>query len=151
MDAPVKTALLWPAVVTDSNPALLGVEALPESCFNQAFLGPWTPCVNTTTAGKSRVVVSNSVPPFQPAPYCPYGVGGGYCMPHEADCPFAGMVCPMQEGAPADGDVLVPQHMTFTVPLHGFPTNPSAPHTLYVLLMVLQLVVVLLVLLVLVP
>ena len=99
---------------------------LPESCFTTQWPN-FTSCVEYGIEGDSRYVHSNSLPPFSVAPYCPYGVGNGYCMKGETDCPFHGMVCPAQEGAPATGDIPVATRTTFNIPAKPDPTNPEKP------------------------
>ena len=69
---------------------------------------------------KLRYVLTNSIPPYEVAPYCPFGVGKGYCLPDGAtNCSnFYGLTCPAQKGAPATGDVEVPQVMLYAFNLY---------------------------------
>lgn len=85
------------------------------------------------TDEKLRYVLTNSIPPYEVAPYCPFGVGKGYCLPDGAtNCSqFYGLTCPAQKGAPATGDVEVPQVMLYAMNLYPDPTNSSLPLNLY--------------------
>eukprot|EP01084_Bolivina_argentea_P033269 61560_1 len=80
-----------------------------------------------------RYVLTNSIPPFEVAPYCPFGVGKGYCLPAGAtNCTqFYGLVCPAQPNSPPTGDVEVPQIMLYAFPNAPDPTNDSKPLNLY--------------------
>ena len=80
-----------------------------------------------------RYVLTNSIPPFEVEPYCPFGVGLGYCLPAGAtNCTqFYGLVCPAQPNAPSNGDVEVPQIMMYAFDLYPDPTNKSKPMNLY--------------------
>jgi len=99
---------------------------------------PWpntTNCVEwfTDEVEQVRYVLTNSIPPFLVEPYCPFGVGKGYCLPDGAtNCSqFQGLTCPGQQGAPPTGDVWTPQIMLYAFPLFPDPTNASAPRNLY--------------------
>lgn len=99
---------------------------------------PWpntTNCVEwfTDTDEQVRYVLTNSIPPFLVEPYCPFGVGKGYCLPDGAtNCSqFQGITCPGQQGAPPTGDVWVPQVMLYAFDLFPDPTNASRPLNLY--------------------
>eukprot|EP01084_Bolivina_argentea_P033267 61557_1 len=81
-----------------------------------------------------RYALTNSIPPYPVKPYCPFGIGKGYCMTgenHDSCSQFKGMECPAQPGAPPTGDVPVAQLVLYGVPLNPDPTNPKAPQYVY--------------------
>jgi len=80
-----------------------------------------------------RYVMTNSIPLYHVDPYCPFGVGKGYCLPGgSTHCPmFRGIVCPGQRGAPSTGDVPVAVSQLYGFPMKPDPTNASRPLNLY--------------------
>ena len=138
-------------VIADADASDHG--SLPDSCFL-----PWPTvqnCAEWSEAGMMRVVESNNVPPFFVPPYCPFGLGQGYCQSpsqgNSTDCPpFAGRVCPCVNNTgfsdpppgpgngttcpaanPASGDVLMPVYQRFEIPLHPDPTDVAKPLHMY--------------------
>ena len=62
-----------------------------------------THCIDwwTDSDDNMRYCLSNSIPPYPVEPYCPFGVGKGYCMTgenHDECQQFKGMECPAQPG-----------------------------------------------------
>ena len=132
---------------------------LPESCLST----PWPAvksCAKWSVDGSWRVLESNNVPPFYVPPYCPFGLGEGYCAsPAQGNstdsAPFMGLRCPCVPNATAaleegvgdspgpgtgitcpeetgrTGDVLVPAFQYFRFPLHPDPTEASKPRHMY--------------------
>ena len=88
-----------------------------------------------------RTVESNSVPPYHVEPYCPFGIGEGYCnSPIEGssyNCTiFKDMKCPCEPGTEAcfateAGDVLTPYYQYFEMPLYPDPTRDDLPRQMY--------------------
>jgi hypothetical protein len=88
------------------------------------------------------MVEGNSIPDHnehgeafkQISPYCPFGVGGGYCLPQETKCFFAHMKCPNQsiaENMSLSGDVPVPYQIYYEFPLNPDPTADDLPNHMY--------------------
>ncbi|KAJ1454640.1 hypothetical protein M885DRAFT_521580 [Pelagophyceae sp. CCMP2097] len=115
--------------------------SLPDYCFepwpNHSNCAKWS----IDEARGLRLLESNGVPPFEVQPYCPFGLGQGYCGSpasghNSTDCdPFAGMLCPCVGGraCPAAtpalrGDVLVPIYQYFEFPVSPDPTAGSPKH-----------------------
>ena len=72
--------------------------SLPDSCFI-SWPGVKNCATWNTSSNTLRVLESNNVPTYQVPPYCPFGVGQGYCQSptvgNSSNCaPFAGRVCP---------------------------------------------------------
>eukprot|EP00755_Sulcionema_specki_P035290 Sspe_Gene.104612::Locus_81227_Transcript_4_5_Confidence_0.583_Length_1223::g.104612::m.104612 len=121
----------------------------PSSLPAECFAGQWpnlTTCVKWTTdeAKGLRICESNNVPPYHVYPYCPFGVGEGYCnappVGNSTDCPpFRGLVCPCVPGSgrgcpsgnPSTGDVMVPIYQRFEFPLRPDPTSDEKPLHMY--------------------
>eukprot|EP00756_Hemistasia_phaeocysticola_P012165 Hpha_TRINITY_DN15176_c0_g22::TRINITY_DN15176_c0_g22_i1::g.127836::m.127836 len=117
---------------------------LPDGCLS----GAWpnlTSCVkwyDNHLTGK-KICESNGVPPYKVYPYCPFGVGDGYCKSpsqgNSTDCkPFDGLTCPCKvgsrscpSGTPSSGDVMVPVYQKFEFPLKPDPTDASKPLHMY--------------------
>ena len=108
---------------------------LDDSCFE-----PYPNLKNCVTdvvqANGSRVVETNSVPPYAFEPYCPFGAGKGYCFdpPGSFDCDWGAMVCPAQKFARdrnISGDVMMPWYEKFVFPARPDPTVASAPRHIY--------------------
>ena len=89
-----------------------------------------------------RTLESNAVPPYYIPPYCPYGIGQGYCqsptLGNTTDCDeFRDMKCPCEEGSidcPKStqvGDVLTPFYQYFEFPLNPDPTKEGLPRNMY--------------------
>lgn len=103
-------------------------------------------CVEWSVSEKNgtRSCESNDVPPFYVPPYCPFGIGEGYCQSptvgDSTDCPpFKGKKCPCDPsvdnscppGTPKTGDVMVATYQKFIFPLHPDPTDDSKPLHMY--------------------
>lgn len=93
-------------------------------------------CVEITTDKWYRYITSNSVPDFYMNPYCPIGVGFGYCTQYEIDhkqCLFPNLTCGKDNGPGTTpyGDVWTPLKATFRIPLWGDPTRPDRPFDMY--------------------
>ena len=82
------------------------------------------------------------MPPYYVPPYCPFGIGQGYCQsPTEGDstdcAPFDGMTCPCEEGTDGCdtttdvGDVLASIYQYFEFPLNPDPTVNDGPKHMY--------------------
>jgi len=85
-------------------------------------------CVEWWEDDDTRYCLSNGIPPYEVKPYCPFGVGKGYCMTgknHDKCAAFFDWHCPRQNGAPPEGDVPV-----FYITLYGLPLNPDPTRTL---------------------
>eukprot|EP01062_Namystynia_karyoxenos_P015672 TRINITY_DN156_c0_g2_i4.p2 TRINITY_DN156_c0_g2~~TRINITY_DN156_c0_g2_i4.p2 ORF type:complete len:399 (+),score=115.75 TRINITY_DN156_c0_g2_i4:74-1198(+) len=127
------------------TPAAAGARRgrLPDSCFDA-----WPKvqqCAEWYESGTERHLESNGVPPYYVPPYCPFGLGQGYCANPAAgnstDCPpFRGKVCPCVPDAdgrgcpaatPDSGDVLVPTYQHFIFPLKPDPTDARKPLHMY--------------------
>ena len=89
-----------------------------------------------------RTLESNSVPPYYVQPYCPFGIGQGYCQSpiqgDSTDCDvFRDMTCPCEEGSMGCetstdvGDVLAPAYQYFEFPLYPDPTKEDLPRHMY--------------------
>ena len=89
-----------------------------------------------------RTLESNSVPPYYVEPYCPFGIGEGYCQSpidgSSTDCSiFHGITCPCIEGTRGCetstdvGDVLKPAYQNFEFPLYPDPTKSDLPKHMY--------------------
>lgn len=93
-------------------------------------------CVKIVTDDKFRYISSNSVPDFYMNPYCPLGVGYGYCTDDEISrdaCVFPELTCGAKNGpgSTEHGDVWVPFKTTFKIPLEGDPTRCDRPWDMY--------------------
>lgn len=93
------------------TPKELGESSFPElasACFNVTWqsvvaargdkeklgtTGAWGSCVATVEDDSYRYFTSNSVPSHFFPPYCPLGIGLGYCVANDDDCAFDGLVC----------------------------------------------------------
>ena len=112
------------------------------ACLNQTWPNVEN-CVlwNTLPDVGLRTVESNSVPPYHVEPYCPFGIGEGYCnSPIEGssyNCTiFKDMKCPCEPGTEAcfateAGDVLTPYYQYFEMPLYPDPTRDDLPRQMY--------------------
>ncbi len=141
--------------------------SLPDDCFSKAWpdvqnCAKWSTGrssdANASSSAHVRVLESNNVPPFFVPPYCPFGLGQGYCQSpsqgNSTDCaPFAGKVCPCvpetnnsslrddpsgpgtgtacPAGNLPSGDVLVPVYQRFEFPHLPDPTDPAKPLHMY--------------------
>ena len=70
-------------------------------------------CVEITTDKWYRYITSNSVPDFYMNPYCPIGIGFGYCTQYEikhGTCLFPNLTCGEDNGPGTTpyGDVWIP-------------------------------------------
>lgn len=98
--------------------------------------GAWGSCTNYTEDDDFRYMISNSVPSFYFNPYCPLGIGYGYCIGEE-ECVFDGLVCGdnASVGASAGftpyGDVWVPYLSYYAVTKHPNPTRNDRPGDMY--------------------
>merc|ERR1711872_607814 len=111
---------------------------LPEFCYNITWReanqnNNWGNCVEMTIDDEFRYITSNNVPDYYFNPYCPIGLGYGYCVPKETQCFFPGLICGEDngEGTTAFGDVWVPEVHHFKIPLVGNPTRPDRPGDMY--------------------
>lgn len=115
---------------------------LDGSCYNETWY--WVKnCRKWWTNATHRFVEGNGIPDHDEhgnkdkpmGPYCPFGKGGGYCLPgEEHGCPFAGMECPQQDLAidfHLDGDVPVPLQVYHEFPLNPDPTSDELPNHMY--------------------
>jgi len=92
--------------------------------------------------------LSNNIPPWHVPPYCPYGIGEGYCQSPTAgnstDCaPFRGFTCPCNpndtsssrincpKNTPSTGDIVVPIRHEWAFPLNPDPTDSTKPWHMY--------------------
>lgn len=98
--------------------------------------GAWGSCVATAEDDSYRYVVSNSVPAHYFPPYCPLGLGLGYCVGDEA-CVFDGLICGDETSVGSSagytplGDVWVPALAFYAMPLVGDPTRSGLPASMY--------------------
>ena len=93
-------------------------------------------CMNMTTDDKFRYISSNAVPDFYMNPYCPIGIGFGYCTEYEIvnnQCFFTSLKCGEDNGAGSTnyGDVWIPQLNSYKIPLRGNPTRNDVPWDMY--------------------
>jgi len=86
----------------------------------------------------ARYIHSNSVPDFYYNPYCPLGLGNGYCTPEEIEldrCYFPEDIfkCGGDNGPGSTdyGDVWVPSEAWYKIPLKGNPTRTDRPRDMY--------------------
>merc|ERR1712216_303776 len=137
-------------MIKDANhPQLKQAQVNSDSIWNNATCWKDWPnvpnCVQwweNHTAGY-RMMESNNVPGYYVPPYCPFGIGQGYCQSPTAgnstECaPFEGKVCPCvpgSAGCPSNttdaGDVMVATYQFFMFPLHPDPTDPLKPLHMY--------------------
>jgi hypothetical protein len=94
--------------------------------------GKWGNCVNMTQDEQFRYVTSNQIPDYYFNPYCPFGVGAGYCIPDEP-CPFPTLICGESKsgGFTEYGDVWVPLLSHYKIPLEGNPCLEDRPADMY--------------------
>ena len=92
----------------------------------------WGNCMTHKTDKAYRYIYSNSVPDYYFNPYCPFGLGGGYCIDGEP-CPFPDLKCGVSPSAGLTpyGDVWVAQEAYFKIPLVGDPTRSDRPGDMY--------------------
>jgi hypothetical protein len=126
----------------DAGPPAKHTSVLPAGCYSAEWPHVKS-CAKWWTNGTHRYVEGNSIPDHDEhgtdkkpvGPYCPFGIGGGYCLPEEGGkCPFDGMVCPDQTLAKQNnlsGDVPVPFQIWYEFPLHPDPTAADLPNHLY--------------------
>ena len=119
---------------------------LPQDCLSKTWpevqnCAVWDEKINETNIG-IRTLESNSVPPYYVPPYCPFGIGQGYCQSpidgDSTDCDvFRDMKCPCEEGSMGCetstevGDVLFPTYQYFEFPLYPDPTKEDLPLHMY--------------------
>ena len=86
-----------------------------------------------TTDENYRYITSNTVPDYYFNPYCPIGLGYGYCVPQEHHCFFPELICGEDngEGTTEYGDVWVAALHHYKIPLVGNPTRPDRPGDMY--------------------
>jgi len=86
-------------------------------------------------ANRERYLLTNSIPGYKVEPYCPWGIGKGYCFPDGAtNCtPFFDMTCPVPNDLSYSplGDTPVVQWILYNVSLERNPTDSDLPHYLY--------------------
>lgn len=114
---------------------------LSDECFNSTWPN-LASCVVWYETENFTVMESNNVPPYSVEPYCPFGMGQGYCQSpndgNSTECdPFDGMICPCVENSTdacsstLTGDVMVPVYQLFNFPNSPDPTDASKPKHLY--------------------
>ena len=119
---------------------------LPQDCLSKTWpevqnCAVWDEKINETNIG-IRTLESNSVPPYYVPPYCPFGIGQGYCQSpidgDSTDCDvFRDMKCPCEEGSMGCetstevGDVLFPTYQYFEFQLYPDPTREDLPLHMY--------------------
>lgn len=83
--------------------AALAPNALPAACLSDQW-PTVANCVHWSVDGDWRIAESNDVPPYHVPPYCPFGIGQGYCgaPSGSGDCPSP---CNSTACPPFDGDV----------------------------------------------
>jgi hypothetical protein len=97
----------------------------------------WGSCINATTSGDYVYVTTNNVPDKYQNPYCPIGIGQGYCVDGDTQCMFDGFLCGIEEsvgtsaGYTAYGDVWVPEIAYYKIPVKGDPTRSDRPGDMY--------------------
>ena len=93
----------------------------------------WGNCVEMTVDEEFRYITSNNVPNYYMNPYCPIGLGYGYCVPQEIVCHFPELICGEDNGVGTTGygDVWVPSINHFKIPLLGNPTRSDRPGDMY--------------------
>jgi len=93
----------------------------------------WGSCMEMTTDENYRYITSNTVPDYYFNPYCPIGLGYGYCVPQEQHCFFPELICGEDngEGTTEYGDVWVAALHHYKIPLVGNPTRPDRPGDMY--------------------
>ena len=116
---------------------------LPDECLNTKWPNVQNCAVwNVFENENIRTLESNSVPPYYVEPYCPFGIGEGYCQSpidgSSTDCSiFHGITCPCKEGtrgcetSTEVGDVLKPAYQNFEFPLNPDPTKSDLPKHMY--------------------
>ena len=101
---------------------------------------PWPDVVNCSIwfediSTNKRYLLTNSIPVYFVAPYCPFGVGDGYCFTgkdHKNCSVFKNMTCPAQAHREnTTGDVVVAQLILFSIELNPNPLNNSLPLNIY--------------------
>merc|ERR1711970_261789 len=92
----------------------------------------WGNCMEMTKDEEFRYITANQVPDYYYNPYCPIGLGYGYCTPQE-DCHFPELICGEDNGNGTTefGDVWVPLEAHFKIPLVGNPTRSDRPGDMY--------------------
>jgi len=83
-----------------------------------------------------RFISANTVPDFFYNPYCPIGIGYGYCIDLEYElgrCMFPNLTCGEDNGAGSGdfGDYWVPLEASYKIPLKGNPTRDDRPGDMY--------------------
>jgi len=100
----------------------------------------WGSCMEMTTDDTHRYISSNTVPNFYYNPYCPIGMGYGYCIDLEIElgrCMFPDLLCGTEDyeslgaGAGPQGDYWVVQEAFYKIPLAGDPTRSDRPGDMY--------------------
>lgn len=130
-------------VVISSTAATRNSTRLNSTCFDKAWPHVDS-CVVWWTEGDLRLMESNAIPPFALAPYCPFGLGQGYCESpafggSSTDCdPFFNLTCPCTPGnagcpaeTPTYGDIPVATYQRFEFPLRPDPTERGRAKHMY--------------------
>jgi len=147
-NTPLKDHPMSRPMPLDSRRHLFKSIKLDDECYTAEW--PNIPnCVYWKKSGDYMIGTSNDIPTFYVPPYCPFGIGEGYCQSptegNSTDCaPFRGLTCPCDPNAdhskdgincPAattkSGDVVVPIRHDWIFPLHPDPTNESKPIHMY--------------------
>ena len=99
-------------------------------------VAPWPDAVNCivwfdSPLDNKRYLLTNSVPIYFVEPYCPFGVGDGYCFDgedHKGCKQFGNKTCPSQAHREnTTGDVLVASVNLYGIDLESDPLNDSLP------------------------
>eukprot|EP00116_Pleurobrachia_bachei_P019414 sb/3479676/ len=91
-------------------------------------------CMEMYENGTHRFISTNSVPDYPVAPYCPNGIGEGYCTFDDKSCPLLEMICGHPDNGPGTttfGDVPFPTKHHFIIPLEGNPTRSDRPGDMF--------------------
>ncbi|GMH61353.1 hypothetical protein TrST_g6692 [Triparma strigata] len=139
-------AYVTSTIDTDDYPSLPDActtvtwKAAHEALGDASTLGTtnsWGSCINATSDSDYMYVTTNNVPDFYHNPYCPLGIGQGYCVDGDESCAFDGYYCGVEdsvgtsEGFTPYGDVWVPSLGYYKIPLNPNPTRSDRPGDMY--------------------
>ena len=97
----------------------------------------WGSCINITTTDDYMYISTNNVPDFYHNPYCPLGIGQGYCVNGDDACMFEGYQCGVEDSVGTSagftdyGDVWVPMSSYYKIPTKPNPTRSDRPGDMY--------------------